>query len=194
MVEDIEKLKEDLKIVLSDSRYNHSISVMNMCEALASRYNVNVKKAKLVGLMHDMAKDMTKEEKMQYVKNNNIECSLIEEKIVEILHGKIAADICKKKYQFDEEMCTAIKYHTTGKENMTLLEKILFIADKIDETRNYEGVEDLRELAFEDLDKAILKNIDDTLIINIQKNKLILEESIKTRNNLLLSSEKDKNM
>lgn len=194
MVEDIEKLKEDLKIVLSDSRYDHSISVMNMCEALASRYNVNVKKAKLVGLMHDMAKDMTKEEKMQYVKNNNIECSLIEEKIVEILHGKIAADICKKRYQFDEEMCTAIKYHTTGKENMTLLEKILFIADKIDETRNYEGVEDLRELAFEDLDKAILKNIDDTLIINIQKNKLILEESIKTRNNLLLSSEKDKNM
>lgn len=194
MVEDIEKLKEDLKIVLSDSRYNHSISVMNMCEALASKYNVNVKKAKLVGLMHDMAKDMTKEEKMQYVKNNNIECSLIEEKIVEILHGKIAADICKKKYQFDEEMCTAIKYHTTGKENMTLLEKILFIADKIDETRNYEGVEELRELAFEDLDKAILKNIDDTLIINIQKNKLILEESIKTRNNLLLSSEKDKNM
>ena len=194
MVEDIEKLKEDLKIVLSDSRYDHSISVMNMCEALASKYNVNVKKAKLVGLMHDMAKDMTKEEKMQYVKNNNIECSLIEEKIVEILHGKIAADICKKRYQFDEEMCTAIKYHTTGKENMTLLEKILFIADKIDETRNYEGVEDLRELAFEDLDKAILKNIDDTLIINIQKNKLILEESIKTRNNLLLSSEKDKNM
>ncbi len=194
MVEDIEKLKEDLKIVLSDSRYNHSISVMNMCEALASKYNVNVKKAKLVGLMHDMAKDMTKEEKIQYVKNNNIECSLIEEKIVEILHGKIAADICKKRYQFDEEMCTAIKYHTTGKENMTLLEKILFIADKIDETRNYEGVEDLRELAFEDLDKAILKNIDDTLIINIQKNRLILEESIKTRNNLLLSSEKDKNM
>lgn len=194
MVEDIEKLKEDLKIVLSDSRYNHSISVMNMCEALASKYNVNVKKAKLVGLMHDMAKDMTKEEKIQYVKNNNIECSLIEEKIVEILHGKIAADICKKRYQFDEEMCTAIKYHTTGKENMTLLEKILFIADKIDETRNYEGVEELRKLAFEDLDKAILKNIDDTLIINIQKNKLILEESIKTRNNLLLSSEKDKNM
>ena len=194
MVEDIEKLKEDLKIVLSDSRYNHSISVMNMCEALASKYNVNVKKAKLIGLMHDMAKDMTKEEKMQYVKNNNIECSLIEEKIVEILHGKIAADICKKRYQFDEEMCTAIKYHTTGKENMTLLEKILFIADKIDETRNYEGVEELRKLAFEDLDKSILKNIDDTLIINIQKNRLILEESIKTRNNLLLSSEKDKNM
>ncbi len=194
MVEDIEKLKEDLKIVLSDSRYNHSISVMNMCEALASKYNVNVKKAKLVGLMHDMAKDMTKEEKIQYVKNNNIECSLIEEKIVEILHGKIAADICKKRYQFDEEMCTAIKYHTTGKENMTLLEKILFIADKIDETRNYEGVEELRKLAFEDLDKSILKNINDTLIINIQKNRLILEESIKTRNNLLLSSEKDKNM
>ena len=72
---------------------------------------------------------------------------------------------------------------------MTILEKILFIADKIDKTRKYEGVEEIRKLAFESLDKAIIKNIDATLIINIQKNNLILEESIKTRNYLLLTSE-----
>lgn len=194
MVEDIEVLKNDLKKVLKESRYNHSICVMNMCELLAKKYNGDIKRARFVGLMHDMAKDMTKEEKIKYVKENNLECSIIEEKIVEILHGKIAADICKKSYGFDEEMCTAIQYHTTGKENMTLLEKILFVADKIDETREYEGVEELRKLAFEDLDKAIIKNIDDTLIINIGKNKLILEESIKTRNNLLLNSENYKNV
>lgn len=189
MVKDIEVLKEELKKEISEPRYYHSICVMNMSELLAKKYKADVEKAKLIGLMHDIAKEMTKNEKLNYVKQNNIECSIIEEKIVEILHGKIAADICKKRFGFDEEMCTAIKYHTTGKENMTLLEKILFIADKIDESRKYDGVEELRKLAFENIDKAILKSINDTLVINIGKNNLILEESIKTRNNLLLNSE-----
>ena len=194
MVKDIEFLKENLKKEISAQRYDHSIGVMNMCELLAKKYNGDIQRARLIGLMHDMAKDMPKEEKIKYVKENNLECSIIEEKIVEILHGKIAADICKKKFEFDDEMCMAIKYHTTGKENMTLLGKILFVADKIDETRKYEGIEELRKLAFEDLDKAILQNIDDTLMINIKKNKLILEESIKTRNYLLLNNKKKKNI
>ena len=95
--------------------------------------------------------------------------------------------MAKKKYDFDDEMCDAIKYHTTGKENMTILQKVLFVSDKIDETRKYEGVEELRKLAFEDLDEAIIKNIDETLKININKRKVILEESIKTRNYLLIN-------
>ena len=85
-------------------------------------------------------------------------------------------------------MCKAIACHTTGKENMTLLQKILFVADKTDETRKYEGVENLRNLALESLDKAIIKNIDDTLKINIDKGKVIIEESIKTRNYLLINN------
>ena len=91
--------------------------------------------------MHDMAKEMTDEEMLDYVKKNKIRITETEKAIPQILHGKIAADMAKKKYDFDDEMCTAIACHTTGKENMTLLQKILFVADKTDETRSYESAE-----------------------------------------------------
>lgn len=187
MVEDIELLKEEIKEKLTEKRYLHSISVMNMCEKLAKKYNCDVKRAMLIGVVHDMAKEMTDEEMLTYVNRNHISISETEKNLPKILHGKIAGDFAKKKYDFDDEMCEAIKYHTTGKENMTLLQKVLFVADKIDETRHYEGVEELRKLAFENLDEAIIKNIDETLIINIGKRKIILEESIKTRNYLLVN-------
>ena len=190
MVEDIELLKEEIKERLSEKRFLHSVSVMDMCEKLAKKYNCDVKRARLVGLVHDMTKEMTDEEMLEYAKKNNIAITETERNIPQILHGKIASDLAKKKYDFDDEMCEAIKYHTTGKENMTLLQKVLFVSDKIDETRKYEGVEELRKLAFENLDEAIIKNIDETLKINIDKRKVILEESIKTRNYLLISKNK----
>ena len=106
------------------------------------------------------------------------------------LHGKIAADICKKKYDFDDEMCDAIANHTTGKENMTLLQKIIFVADKIDETRTYSDVKYYRNLASEDLNKAILEIINYVIKDKIESDKPILEQSIKTRNYILLENEK----
>ncbi len=186
MVEDIELLKEELKENLSEKRYLHSIGVMNMCEKLANKYGGDVKRAKLIGLVHDMAKEMSDKEMLEYVEKNNIEVSEVEKFVPQILHGKIAACMSKKRYDFDDEMCEAIAYHTTGKENMTLLQKILFVADKIDETRKYEGVEDLRKIAFKSLDKAIIKNIDETLKINLNSNNVIFDESINTRNYIIM--------
>lgn len=161
-----------------------------MCEKLAIKYETDVERAKKAGLMHDLAKEFSKEDKLKYIKDNNLKMDEIEELTVEILHGRIAADICKKKYAFDDEMCSAIEYHTTGKPNMSMLEKIIFIADKIEETRKGEGIEELRRLAFEDIDTAILKNIDFTLINNIQKGNLITEKSLETRNYILINSKK----
>ena len=187
---EIEELKQELKKYLQETRYLHSIGVMNMCEKLAINYGVDVERVKKTGLMHDLAKEFTREEKLKYVHDNNLEMDEIEEIIVEILHGKIAADICKKKYKFDKEMCQAIEYHTTGKPNMTMLEKIVFIADKIDETRKNKGVEELRKLAFEDIDAAILKNINFTSINNIEKGSLITKKRLETRNYILINSKK----
>ena len=77
MVTDIEKLDGDLREVLSKERYSHSVCVMQMCEKLAKKYNANVEKAKLIGLMHDMAKEVSNKEKLDYVKKNNIACNEI---------------------------------------------------------------------------------------------------------------------
>ena len=114
MVTDIEFLKEELKQKVNEKRYMHSLGVMKMCEKLAKIYDGDIERAKLVGLMHDLAKDMSNEDKLSYVVENNIFCTDVEKRIIDILHGKISADICKKKYGFDDEMCMAISAHTTG--------------------------------------------------------------------------------
>ena len=188
MITDIEYLKNELKKEVTEKRYMHSLGVMKMCEKLAKEYNADSDRLKLIGLMHDFAKDMKKEEKIKYILENNIPFSKTEKANIEIMHGKIAGNICKVKYGFDEEMCEAISYHTTGKENMTILEKILFIADKIDETRKYPLAEELRKLAFENIDKAIIENINYAIKNNIDENKVIIEDSIKARNYLIINS------
>ena len=129
------QIKIDIKNVLSEKRYEHSIRVMERAEELARKYNVNVEKAVLIGLAHDIAKDMPREEKIKYVKLNNIPIDDFEKENIELLHAKIGADICNKKYGFTEDMQKAIKYHTTGNPKMDNLAKVLFIADKTEKSR-----------------------------------------------------------
>ena len=187
----INKINEDIKKELSEKRYNHSVGVMKKVEELAKIYGADVEKAKIVGLAHDIGKELSREEKLKYVENNNIEIDKIEEINIGLLHAKIGAYICKKRYGFDEEMQDAIKYHTTGNENMNLLAKIIFVADKIEENRKYENkdkmrtLEEARKLAKEDLDKVMLYLIDDSLIYTIQKKELIHPDSRAVRNKLI---------
>ncbi len=187
---EIEKLKEELKKYLKSERYTHSLCVMKISEELAEIYNVDKNKVMKAALMHDMAKELPFDELKKYVIDENIYVSKMEMILGVTLHGKVAADMCMKKYKFDKEMCEAISNHTTGRANMSMLEKIVFIADKIDETRKYEGVEELRDLAFKNIDEAIISNIDYTIIYNIKKGRPLLEESIKTRNYILINTEK----
>ena len=187
---EINELKEELKRYLKEDRYKHSICVMEMSGRLAEHYRVNKQRVMKAALMHDMAKELPLDELKKYVINNEIYVSKMEMFVGVTLHGKVAADMCRKKYKFDKEMCRAISNHTTGKVRMSMLEKIVFIADKIDETRKYEGVENLRKLAFETINKAILQNIDNTILNNMKRGRPILEESIKTRNYILINEKK----
>ena len=186
----IEELKNELKKYLQQERYAHSISVMEVSEKLAEHYKIDKERIMKTALMHDLAKEMSISELKEYVLKNNIYVSEIEMVTGVTLHAKVAADICKKKYEFDDEMCNAISAHTTGKANMSLFEKIIFIADKIDYTREYEGVEELRELAFSNINEAVIRNIENTTIRNKKNGRPILEESIKTRNYILMKKNK----
>ncbi len=191
----LEELKNELKEKYlyrpeSEQRYAHSLGVMEMSKELAKRYNVDIERAQKAALMHDMSKCMPLEELREYIKKNNIQVSESEMLAGVALHGVVAADICKKKYNFDDEMCEAIACHTIGKEGMTNLEKAIFIADKIDKTRTYDGIEELRKLAFEDIDRAILQNIEKSIEKSIQRGTMIIERSIKTRNFILINLKK----
>ena len=195
IVELKEKIKKDLREILSEKRYNHSIGVMEMAGELAKLYNVDVEKAMLAGLLHDNAKEMSPEELIQYVDDNNIKISEVERINTKILHGKVGADIAKRKYGVNEEIQKAIEYHTTTNPNMTTLDKIIFVADKIELNRksdNYD-IETERELAKKDLDATVIFIINSNVTSLIQKDKLINEESIETRNKLIIERLKSKN-
>ena len=185
----IEKVKNDLKQILSERRYEHSIGVMNMAGELSEIYNVDVETAKLAGLLHDNAKEMSEDEMLKYVEKNNIEITEFERLNVKILHGKIGADIAKKKYGVSEKIAKAIEYHTTTSPEMDILAKIIYVSDKVELTRKSEkfDIEPERKLAKIDLDKALLFIIDNTTKYLIDNNKMIAIESIETRNKLLLA-------
>lgn len=183
----INKICDEVKKVLSEKRYNHSLGVMEKAGELAQKYNVDIEKAKIVGLTHDIAKEMTPEESYEYVEKNNIEIDDIERIQPHLLHGKIGADICAKKYGFNTQMQNAIIQHTTGNEKMDLFAKIIFIADKIEKNRTYDGVEEIRKIANLDIDKAVLMCLDNSIIKTVKKNNIIHPDTINTRNALLMN-------
>ena len=174
-MEKLEQIKEDLKEILSEKRYIHSIGVMEMCEHLAKIYNEDVEEAKLAGLLHDIAKEMSEEEMLNYLEKNNIEVTEVERINTKILHGKIGADIAKKKYNVSKKVADAIKYHTTTSVEMDMLAKIVFVSDKIELNRpsTMYNVEYKRFVAEKDINKAMLLIINDNIVKLVSKGILI---------------------
>ena len=130
----IEVIKKDLKETLSEKRYEHCLGVMKKAEELAKIHGADVEKARICGLAHDIAKEMTVEESLEYAKKNNVEIDEVEKINTGLLHAKIGADIVKKKYGFSLDMQEAVKYHATANKNMDLLAKIIYVADKTEES------------------------------------------------------------
>ncbi len=182
---ELEKIKEIVKTRLSEKRFHHSECVMNRCIELAKKFNVNVEIAAKVGIAHDIAKEITNEEKLKYVEENNIEIDEIERENPTLLHSKIGADIAIKEFGFTEEMGQAIRAHTTGITNMSLLDKILFIADRTSIERGFPDIEYLNSLLEESLDKAVLYIIDKKIMLQIEKKAAMHPDSIIARNYLL---------
>lgn len=183
---ELEELKNILKNKLSEKRFYHSLCTMEMCEKLATHYNINVDEAKLIGLAHDIAKEMPSEEKLKYAAENNLSVDNVEKSAPSLLHAKIGADICKKQLGFSNKMCTAISLHTTGGENMDTLSKILFVSDGIGLDRHWEDVDYVRDLVLKDLDASVLYMLNLTIKDCVEKNKPIHINTILARNYLML--------
>lgn len=184
----IEEIKNELKYILSEKRYEHSIGVMEKAIELAKSFGEDEEKSAYVGLVHDIAKEMSDEEAYKYIKQNNIQIEEIDEIETIGLHGKIGAHMAKKKYSFTDEMCRAIYYHTTATNNMTLLDKIIYVADKIEDTRDYPEVNELRKFfdISKNLDEFILYDIDHyTIPKMIEQKRIIHPNSIFARNDII---------
>lgn len=162
----IEKIEEDVKKTLSEFRYNHSLMVANEAKNLAKHYNYDEEKAYLTGMTHDIAKEFTDKENQKIIEKYHLSQSLRDEKLKEIIHADIGAIVAKERYNVDEEISNAIKFHTIGNINMSLLDKIIFVADKIAREKKSPMIEEASKVAYQDLDRAVL------IILESQKQKL----------------------
>lgn len=161
-MKNIEEIKEELKKRLTEKRYKHSLGAMKAAKELAKIYGEDEEEAEFAGLIHDIAKELTKDEIEEALKKYNIIPDEIEEKQMGLLHAKLGAEIAKREFGASEKVQNAIKYHTTGNVKMDTFAKIIYLADKIEENRTYDEVETLRKLAKTDLDEAIIFTLDFT--------------------------------
>ncbi len=155
--ENYENCRKLLKDSIGSKRYMHSIGVSNTAACLAMRYGSDVKKAYLAGLLHDCAKGLKDVQLVETVERAGIEISPLETDNPELLHSKAGSVVAKDKYGIDDkDILSAIFYHTTGKPGMTVLEKIIFVADYIEPNRtDLPGLDDIRKTAFVNIDTAI---------------------------------------
>lgn len=174
---DIDTIKEKLQSALSIKRYIHTLGVAEEAVKLAERYGTEQDKdrALVAALLHDCAKDYPKELKVRLCKEYHIELDEIMKNQIDLCHAFLGAEIAKREYFVDDEVVLeAIKYHTTGKKQMSLLDKIIFIADYIDPNRDYfEQAEEAKRLAYVDLDLAMKYILEETIEhINGKKKEL----------------------
>ncbi len=156
------ELKKIVKNKVGDKRFVHILSVVNMAEKLAKIYGADIEKIKISALLHDICKEMNLDE-MKKIFIENFSNEFPEEDIenTEILHAPVGAYWVEKNLNIkDKEILNAIKYHTVGNKNMTLVEKIVYIADAIEMGRNYPSVGAIREKTFKNLDEGILLEIE----------------------------------
>ena len=164
-ISDYKAIKKILSKQLDPKRYEHTIGVAYTAAALAMRYHADVEKAYLTGLLHDCAKCIDTDEKLALCKKYKVKLSEFEIENPFLIHAKLGSCLAEKKYEVsDPDVLSAIRYHTTGKADMSLLEKIVFSADYIEPGRKMiPGLEEIRETIFVDLDRAVCMILEGTM-------------------------------
>ncbi|WMJ23678.1 bis(5'-nucleosyl)-tetraphosphatase (symmetrical) YqeK [Paludicola sp. MB14-C6] len=184
----IDTITELVKSKLSEKRFFHTLAVVKFSKELAEHYHVNIDNAILAATLHDITKEEKTIIQLQNVKKSDIILDTVFYENENLHHGITAFLFAKNELQIqNEDVLNAIRYHTTGRENMSMLEKIIYVADACSYDRTYEDAENLRKLALEDIDECIFKIIEFTVSLQIQKRMLIGLDTIHCYNSLLLS-------
>lgn len=162
---DLKLLQKQMKEELTDDRYEHTLGVMYTAEALAMRYGVDMTKAAVAGLLHDCAKCVPNQQKIRLCKKHEIEISEMEKKNPSLLHAKLGAYMANKAYGVsDIEILNAIRWHTTGKPDMSMLDIIIYMADYIEPNRDKApNLKEIRKLCFENIEEALYQVLKSTL-------------------------------
>ncbi|MEN2259382.1 bis(5'-nucleosyl)-tetraphosphatase (symmetrical) YqeK [Paraclostridium benzoelyticum] len=184
---DLQNLIIKLNEMLPKNRMLHSEGVAKCAVKLSKIYGYDEEKAYLAGILHDCAKYLNQEQVEYYVKKYEIYLDDYEKENLALSHSIIGSVLVRHEFFIDDlDIVTAVRYHTTGRSNMDMLEKIIYIADIIEENRNYPGVEELRELAYNgQMHKALLQSFDNTIKLVIDRKQIIHPRTIEARNFIL---------
>ncbi len=150
---------------LDGKRFEHTLGVAYTAAALAMCNGVDTEEAIVAGLLHDCAKCISNDKKLSMCEKRNLKISDVERRNPSLLHAKLGCILAMEDYKIEDmDVLNAIMNHTTGRPDMSVLEKIIFVSDYIEPGRNKaENLELIRKMAFENLDKALLKILSDTL-------------------------------
>ena len=177
-----------IKGCLNEKRFIHTLGVVSVAKKLAVLNGVSEEKAELAALCHDIAKYTHKDEMIKLMEENNIILTDDERVTLELWHSIVGPLVAKKTLGIeDEEVLSAMRWHTTGKENMSKLDKIVYIADMIEPSRDFDGVEEIREATLKSLDEGVLLGLTHTIKFLISKGSPIDLNTIKARNYLIIN-------
>ena len=176
---------------LKESRMEHTLGVAETAVSLAGQYGCDVKKAEIAALIHDVAKNLSLQEMLNYCEKYDIIIDNAQKRQKALLHSVVSEAIAFFEMGIrDHGILSAVRYHTTGCADMDNLTKIIYLADAIEPNRTYEGVEKIRVLAEADLNKACLASLDNTIKFLLSENSEIYPETIHARNSLITDTER----
>lgn len=180
-------IKEYAKTVLSEKRFVHTVNVAEEAKRLANLWGADKDCAYLAGVIHDIAKEVPKCRALGALAEYGYKPDETEKQNPGLLHGKLAAYIARDRFGVDDEdVLSAVAYHTTGRPEMSLLEKIIYVADFTEPGRQYPEAGEIRKLADQDLDKAVLCQADMVIKFIIDSGRVLHTDTVNTRNYFLL--------
>lgn len=179
---------EEIKKRLNPDRLYHSLNVADEAKKLAKHYGADEQKAFTAGLLHDILKNTPDSELLQYFERNGIMLTETERASRKTWHAMAGADFLRRELHVtDEDILSAVRWHTTGRAGMTLLDKVLFVADFISADRDYPGVERMREKAYVSLEGAMLEGLQFTINELVENAWPVHEDSIRAYNELVIN-------
>ena len=140
---------------LKAKRVKHVLGVEEEAIRLAEKYGADVGKARIAALLHDCTKKLSMDEQLTLCEHYGVELDEMERSALKLLHAKTGAAIARRVFAADDAVCDAIRWHTTGRAGMTILEKVIYLADYIEPNRDFDGVDELRAAVYEDIDKGL---------------------------------------
>ncbi|MBE6783886.1 MAG: HD domain-containing protein [Ruminococcaceae bacterium] len=190
---DTERNEEFVNLIkekLQESRFVHSMNVAACAKKLAKKYGCDEEKAYTAGLLHDVMKNAGDSEQLSIIEKAGMELTACEKANKKLWHAIAGTAFIKKELNVEnEDIINAVRYHTTARENMSTLEKVIYVADFISDDRNYPGVDEVREAAEISLEKAMMIGLEFCIHEIVERKQILHPDSVDAYNEIVISGQ-----